>query len=238
MASFRLIAIIFGTLIITAIVVNVLRMLDLENVMFLIIAGALLALIALVFLASRFRNVYSNGEEIQAPESLKNKLDLGEAIISKLTGQPDVDWYLTNKHLIRIQKNSIQRNEEPVRLLSIHGVTFGYKRKTNSRRIALWVMSSLLTCIGALMIILAFLVSVNYTGMPQSVALVFGALGFAALIFALILSVSSVSYLQFIHPSFGEAGSDKKFWRMRETSKNKETLKQFLSDIERLSQNS
>ena len=109
MANFRLIAIIFGTLIITTIVANVLRMLGLENIMFLIIAGGLLVLIALVFLASRFRNVYSNGREIQAPESLKNKLDLEEAIISRLTGQPDVDWYLTNKHLIRIQKNSIQK---------------------------------------------------------------------------------------------------------------------------------
>jgi len=73
--------------------------------------------------------------------------------------------------------------------------------------------------------------------MPQSVTLAFGALGFVALIFALILSASSISYYQFLHPSLEEADPDKKFWRIRETSKNKETLKQFLSAIERLSQN-
>ena len=122
-------------------------------------------------------------------------------------------------------------------MLSIQGLTFHYKRKTDSRRITLWVVSSLLTAVGALMVILAYLVSVNHTGMPQSVALALDVLGFAALIFALILSVSTVSYYQFMHPSLEEADPDNKFWRMRETSKNKEPLKQFLSDIERLSQN-
>jgi hypothetical protein len=233
MANFRFVAIIIGTFIIASITVNVLIFYDLENVVFLIIAGGLLAAITLVFLASRFSNVYSNGGENQAPDSLKNKLDPEEAIISRLTGQQDVDWYLTNKHLIRIQRNE----EEPVKQLPTQDLTVHYKTKINSRRTTLWVTSSLLTGIGVLMVILAYFVSINYTGMPQSAALSFDALGFAALIFAFILSVNTVSYYQFMHPSMEEADPDKKFWRIRETSKNKEPIKQFLSDIERLSQN-
>jgi len=233
MANFRLIAIIVGTLIITLIVTNVLIMLGLESVIFLIILGGLLAFAALVFFASRFRNVYSSGGEIPVPESLKNQLDLGEAIISRLTGPSGVNWYLTNKRLILKQKNV----EESVRLLPIQGLTFHYIRKTSSRKTALWTLSSLLGGIGVLLVVFAYLGSVNYTIMPQSVELALSAIGIAAFIFAFILSASTVSYYQFLHPNLEETDPDKKFWRMRETSKNKETLKQFLSDIERLSQN-
>ena len=153
MANFRLTAIIVGTLIITLIVTNVLIMLGLESVIFLIILGGLLALAALVLFASRFRNVYISGGEIPVPESLKNQLDLGEAIISRLTGPSGVDWYLTNKRLIHIQKNV----EEPVRLLPIQGLTFHYTRKTSSRKTVLWTLSSLLSGIGVLLVVFAYL---------------------------------------------------------------------------------
>ena len=243
MPNFRLIAIVVGTVIATMIVTNVLRMLSLESVFLLIEAGLLLTLVFVILIASRYRNVYSSRGEIQVPESLKNKMDPREALISRLTGQPGANWYLTNERLIRIQKNGLQRNEEePVRSLPIQGLAFQYKTKTTQRKIALWALCALLSSIGILLVALGYLDSINYTypfslGMSQDVALFVGSAGFVVLFCAIIPPASSVSYYQFLHPNLEEADPDKKVWRIRETSKNKETLKQFLSDIERYSQN-
>ena len=192
---------------------------------------------------SRHRNVCYSGRETQTPEALKNIVLPEEAIISRLTGQPDVDWYLTNKRLMRIQKNNILKNVEPVMSLSIQGLTFQYKTKTTQRKMALWALCALISVIGILMVTLGYLGSINYTfvtynmGLSPNIALFVGSVGFAVLLSAIIPPANTISYYQFLHPNLEEADPEKKFWRISETSRNKEALKQFLGDIERTSKN-
>lgn len=236
MINFRYIALIVVVLVVTMIYTNVLRALGLESTIYLIVLALLLVLVALIPITSRFRNLYTKEEKVQVPESFKNRLNQGENIISGLTSKTEVNWYLTNKHLIRIQKYSMQRNvEDPVRLLPTQGLRFQYKTKTTKRKITLLFLSGLLTGIGVLTEIMAYLTSSSSTTMAVITALAFSVIGIVCVISALFLAAKTISYYQFMHPNLQEKNLERGLWRMRETSRNKETLKQFLSDIERYS---
>lgn len=243
MVNLRFVAFILGTNILIIIGFNLLKIAGLESSILLLEAGLIAAWILLFLILSSRKNTYSSGGQIQVPPLHENKLEQEEELVSRLTGQQDVDWYLTNKHLIRLQKNDILKmTKKPIWFLPIKGLTFQYKSRTPSRKMASWCLGALLLGIGVLMITIGYLCSINSTyssifGVPQSIALLVGATGYLFLFFAVIPPAINFSFYQFLHLNLEGAGDEKKLWRLRETSKNKETLKQFLADLERYSQN-